>query len=703
MASISTYLEPVAIQTQEVMTSTKLQQNTFVNDSTILATKKLLDINIQKLDFKPREMSQIIWGLGKLRYDGTLDKIDQKFLDKSDKIQENGASANYKYSKWKLLVKYMMKKGQDQLDEFSLEDYGMLMHGLANLQFCNKSQILNILEKIRDHLYIFSETKQNCVTTVSSASVVSILWACGKLNIYQNQTDEILNLIYILMQRKMVQFGSSELTILAVACSRTQKNHQQLLNIVGKEAVQKLHMFSGQEIAQIVYAYGKLGVFNYDLFNKSAEILIKKNMSNFSTSQISQVAFAFQKIKFKQEDLAAKIRNSFSHRLNEFSSQELNNLLQFFSQNNLKDQNLLEKLKEVYFLRIGELETDLHLQIVSNFQKLGLNDSEIFEQAISVVKNKIKELRNDDIRRFLQIMSQANYYDESLFIELIELIYQKKLKNFQLYQIISIQQYLGAAGHFDEKFTQNCYIYFANNFDKLDPKNILNVCQIISKFRINPKKLEIRISKKIQSNLNQFSAGQLTNIIWTFYLLNHQDENFRQELSEKLSTFQLSDFSDKNLNLLFLIHLFCQQNNKQDFLWEKLDQQILLQAESKWKNHQIFRARQNTENVQKIWDEIKLDVPKKFNFKFSKQISDGSFVADICLESELYNKKIVIMFPGPNSFARNDENVAAGFQFVNDEVLKLLGWNVINVKYWEQNKAEFIKQQLINLNVVQNE
>eukprot|EP01025_Chloroclados_australasicus_P026935 TRINITY_DN26740_c1_g1_i8.p1 TRINITY_DN26740_c1_g1~~TRINITY_DN26740_c1_g1_i8.p1 ORF type:complete len:317 (-),score=29.92 TRINITY_DN26740_c1_g1_i8:47-997(-) len=310
----------------------------------------------------------------------------------------------------------------------------------------------------------------------------------------------------------------------------------------------------------------------------------------------------------------------------------------------------------------------------------------------------------NNYKQTLTFTFQLNKYEEKLFDDILNQLQQKDLNKLTINNVIQTWKCLGVAGHFDEEFLNQCQIYLLENIDTVQLKQIPEIFYLLSKFRVVNNDFLNQIVDKFFNELgadSEISYGDLTHIIWSFNVLNiRREEQQLLMLINRFKSAQASDFSSKQLNTLYQIRLFCQTNNQRDYLWDNLDQQVIVAAESQWKQFQAQRAKENVELVDNIFPQVNLFLPETTSFNFQKEINNGDFVLDISLEDK--QKQIAVMFTGQQCYSQNcNQQVTVGFQYMNDDILGKLGWTVINLKQSEQDKVEYLKSRLQQLGIIQ--
>eukprot|EP01024_Parvocaulis_polyphysoides_P044711 TRINITY_DN41381_c0_g2_i1.p1 TRINITY_DN41381_c0_g2~~TRINITY_DN41381_c0_g2_i1.p1 ORF type:complete len:360 (+),score=33.75 TRINITY_DN41381_c0_g2_i1:35-1081(+) len=324
------------------------------------------------------------------------------------------------------------------------------------------------------------------------------------------------------------------------------------------------------------------------------------------------------------------------------------------------------------------------VQILSVYKFFEFKIGQLLDQKLRSLSFE-KNTNVSQISELLHFLTEIQFYDFELFTRIQNRIFELK-NQLNADNVTKIVRGFARSGHIDQNLTQKLskLTLFLIKQNKINISQY-NFCVLIQQFSLlyENSNLNSNSDSNLDSNLN--SNEQFWIEISDYFRKNYPPE-------------KLSEIDLKNIYFSNLIRTT--KNSKKNWLYfQQLPRKIKNRAHETWiqEQNKITTISQFQLQVFKYLNQLNLNPQLEYKI-FGQSIS-----LDICLKKY----KIAIMIDGPYHF-RSDGNLM-GSSLCRNQMLKNLGWHVVNIPYfeWENltsqiQKFEYLKLKLIEIQTCNN-
>ena len=382
---------------------------------------------------KPRDLSSIIWALGKLSKNiawfvaGCEKEILKRDVNSFGtlaicQVLTGLASLGLKGSPFFARVEQKILAGELRLAGFESRGLAIVLWSFTKTE--NGSIVLfeqfqeEILSRdlktfssrhLAQFLWCFTEKKLSCdklfemiekeileqkpVKGLSHHSIKMLLWSFAKNG--KGSLDFFEGLGAELLDRGIQDFDTGELTTLVWSYAKRFPKLEAMFDLVEEEFnLKDITHFRNHELSLILWSFAESGNCRAELFKDCLEEILARDLSLFKTSQLSQLAWAFGQAKVPSTELFSRIEKRVMQDITLFSDAELCMTGRGFSQASAGTQKFFRLLeKEILDRQLLTNKPDFIPELVWIFSNCSYDATLLFHTAE-------KELQRQGLSRY---------------------------------------------------------------------------------------------------------------------------------------------------------------------------------------------------------------------------------------------------------------------------------------------------------------
>lgn len=206
--------------------------------------------------------------------------------------------------------------------------------------------------------------------------IVNLVWAFATL---REPCPTLFDHVAQQAAVRAYEFNSQELGNLAWSFAKAEQNSPALFSALADESIPRLVEFKPQELANTAWAFANAGVFHRPLFSAIAREAAPR-MGEFKTQEISNTALAFAKAGFEEPELFRAIESVAAHHLEEFRTQEIANTIWAYATIGLDAPHLYTAVANAVHARPSEFNPQELTNVAWSFAKRGVPADDVFEE-----------------------------------------------------------------------------------------------------------------------------------------------------------------------------------------------------------------------------------------------------------------------------------------------------------------------------------
>lgn len=173
-----------------------------------------------------------------------------------------------------------------------------------------------------------------CDQSLNAKDIAMLIWSVGKLcpldwATLSGPADMLCTVLSSAAVHHIRSFSPTDLAQLAVGVVHLQYDNKNLMQLVAFESTRKLHMFSEQELANVVWSFAKV-YRRPRKFVVAAAAEAHRRLNRFNEQELANLAWALCILEVHDIRLYRDIFDRADQRLGNFEEQELNQLYQVY-------------------------------------------------------------------------------------------------------------------------------------------------------------------------------------------------------------------------------------------------------------------------------------------------------------------------------------------------------------------------------------
>ena len=235
--------------------------------------------------------------------------------------------------------------------------------------------------------------EQNPINNLSRFTIKMLLWSFakngkGSLDFFEGLGAELLSC-------GIQDFNTGELTTLVWSYAKRFPNLKAMFDLIEEEFnLRDITHFKNGELSVILWSFVKSGNYHAKLFKDCLEEILARDLSLFETSQLSQIAWSFGQAKVQSTELFSRIEKRVMQDITLFSDAELCMTGRGFSQASAGTQKLFKLLeKEILDRQLPANKPDFIPELVWIFSNCSYDATLLFDAAE-------KELQRQGLSRY---------------------------------------------------------------------------------------------------------------------------------------------------------------------------------------------------------------------------------------------------------------------------------------------------------------
>jgi len=319
--------------------------------------------------FASQDIAQIVWSYAKADHN-------------------NNSSSSSSKEKKKILFGALAEMAVQQIDAFNSKELANMLWAYAKVGYSSSSSAKELFDVASQLIILRSEQFQNPQT------IANTMWAYAKMmgrhssssSLYHSEVFDVLSKAAI---EQIHTFNSQALANIVWACTKVGYNSPELFDAVSREAAQKINRFSSQSLANMVWAYAKMipieghsANLKKQLFDTAAQSAIQR-IDTFKPQELSNMLWSYVKSGHSAPELfdAAALQSARNLKKVKYSPQTISNMVWAYAKAGHSAPELFDSISQVAIKQMNAFNSQTISNTVWAYTKVGHAAPDLFDEA----------------------------------------------------------------------------------------------------------------------------------------------------------------------------------------------------------------------------------------------------------------------------------------------------------------------------------
>ena len=325
------------------------------------------------------------------------------------------------------------------------------------------------------------------------------------------------------------EFDASGLANMAWAFAKLGFGDQKLFEAIATAAVKKINEFKPRNLSNLAWAYATLGISNQNLFEAVAATALKK-INEFNAQNLSNTAWAYATLGNGNSKLFGAIAVVAIKKMSGFNAQNLSNTAWAYAKQGILDQKLFEAIAAETLRKMG----DFNAQNLSNtawaYARLRILDQKLFEALAAEAVRKMGEFNAQNLSNTAWAYARMRIGDQRLF-EAIAAAAVQKIDSFKSQNLANTICAYAKLGMGDQTLFEAIAAEVVRKIDKFNPQEITKTAWACAKLEIGDQKLFRVLAAAVVRKIDNLKPQEIIDIAQAFITAGQMNERFYAELS----------------------------------------------------------------------------------------------------------------------------------------------------------------------------